>query len=381
MAPQGSAANLQQSSANEDAEEPITNAVPLPRIERVFPIRIQVSSRQIAAPREWWISLNQYLFLLITHSATDKSSGSSQSGPQPSVTENEASTTKPELKDGRLANDGPPMISTIRAGQTSEQQGDYYVTSRFGYFSGGPDTNDPLAASDGEQVYRCEDEPIHIPGAIQRFGALIAIREGPDGIFLVRLVSENSESITGLKPQALFELRCFTDILITSDKKEFITRARDICTWTLEDDSRTNPGVFTISLTSLLGAPRPLFCAIHFNEGSDLIICEFEPKNDVFQTHEPVFPNEPVGATDNKVSEKELSKRGLKNKPLRLNRETGRQLGSMELFHILCEVQAQMARATSLPQLLDITVGLVHELTGFHRVMQVHFLDLPRFIQ
>lgn len=261
------------------------------------------------------------------------------------------------------------MISTVRAGQTSKQQGDYYITSRFGYFSGGPDTNDPLAASDGEQVFRCEDEPIHIPGAIQRFGALIAIRESIDGIFLVRLVSENSESITGLKPQALFELRCFTDILIKSDKKEFITRARNICTWTPEDDSRTNPDVFTISLTSLLGAPRPLFCAVHFNEGSDLIICEFEPKNDVFQSHEPAFPDEPVSATDNKVPDEELPNRGLKNRPLRLNRETGRQLGSMELFHILCEMQAQMARAASLAQLLDITVGLVHELTGFHRVM------------
>lgn len=310
-----------------------------------------------------------FSFSLTARSATDKSSKSEQSGPQPTVSENEAATTKPELKDGHLKNDGPPMISTLRAGQTSQQEGDYYVTSRFGYFSGGPNTDDPLAASDGEQVFRCEDEPIHIPGAIQRFGAMIAIRENPDGLFLVRLVSENSQSITGLKPQALFELRCFTDILIKSDKKEFITRARNICTWTPEDDSRTNPDVFTISLTSLLGAPRPLFCAIHFNEGSDLIICEFEPKNDVFQSEEPVFPKEPVGATDNKIPEAELSKRGLKNKPLRLNRETGRQLGSMELFHILCEMQAQMARATSLPQLLDITVGLVHELTGFHRVM------------
>lgn len=53
MAPegtQGAAANDQQASANEEVEEPITTAVPLPRIERVFPIRIQVSSRQIAAP-------------------------------------------------------------------------------------------------------------------------------------------------------------------------------------------------------------------------------------------------------------------------------------------------------------------------------------------
>jgi hypothetical protein len=51
----------------------------------------------------------------------------------------------------------------------------------------------------------------HISGAIQRYGALIAIRE-ESGLFVVRAVSENLQSVTGLEANALFELRCFTDL-------------------------------------------------------------------------------------------------------------------------------------------------------------------------
>lgn len=285
----------------------------------------------------------------------------------PSSPSSKKATPKKDLRD---VDSIPPRISTLRPAQSSKQSGDYYITSRFGYFSGnGPENDDPVKTTIGEQVFRCEDEPIHMPGAIQRFGALIAVRESPEGVFVVRVVSENSESITGLKPEALFELRCFTDILVQFDKREFVTRARSIRSWTSEEDSRTNPDVFTISLTSLLGAPRPLFCAIHFNKGSDLIICEFEPKHDVFQSVDPGLPDEPVSATSNKVPEERKAQRTVQSKPLRLNREPGRQLGSMELFHILCEIQAQMAAANTLSSLLNITVGLVHELTGFHRVM------------
>jgi light-regulated signal transduction histidine kinase (bacteriophytochrome) len=225
-----------------------------------------------------------------------------------------------------------------------------------------------------ERVFHCDDEPIHIPGAIQRFGALIAIRESPNGVFSVRIVSENCKDVAGLSPEALFDLRCFTDILVQNDKKEFISRARSMRSWTPDDVARTNPDIFTISLTSLFGAPMPVFCAIHCNSGSDSIICEFEPKTDVFQADSPVPPERPITVTDNQaLAPEQLRPSMVKSKPLRINRESGRQLGSMELFHMLCEMQAQLASAQDLTSLLDITVGLVYELTGFHRVMVYQF--------
>lgn len=46
-----------------------------------------------------------------------------------------------------------------------------------------------LTGRDGE-LLRCEDEPIHIPGAVQSFGCMVVVREEEDGSLLVRQASE-----------------------------------------------------------------------------------------------------------------------------------------------------------------------------------------------
>jgi hypothetical protein len=71
----------------------------------------------------------------------------------------------------------------------------------------------------------------------------------------------------------------------------------------------------------------------------------------------------PIRIIDNEVpgAERKLSTIS-KSAPLhtvQVAREISRQLGSMELFHVLCEIQNQLAAAESLPSLLDIIVGLV----------------------
>lgn len=155
----------------------------------------------------------------------------------------------------------PPAVSTSQCIGTTSPSGGRFVSNTFAYH-----TNDDESASSEhsrtQTIYKCEDEPIHIPGAIQSFGALIAVRENEAGLFLVRVVSENSRSITGLEPDALFELRCFTDLLVNGDKKEFSTRVRGMRQY--QHTSRTNPDVFSLSLTSLLGAPLACFIAMHW---------------------------------------------------------------------------------------------------------------------
>lgn len=49
-----------------------------------------------------------------------------------------------------------------------------------------------IAGIDGaESIQRCEDEPIHIPGAVQGFGCMVALREGQEeGTLDIRVVSE-----------------------------------------------------------------------------------------------------------------------------------------------------------------------------------------------
>ena len=66
---------------------------------------------------------------------------------------------------------------------------------------------------DEDTLQRCEDEPIHIPGAVQSFGVLIALQEEGKNILKVRVVSENSEQIIGYTPNQLFQLSNFCDIL------------------------------------------------------------------------------------------------------------------------------------------------------------------------
>ena len=48
-----------------------------------------------------------------------------------------------------------------------------------------------VTGRDGE-IARCEDEPIHIPGAVQSFGCMVVTREDSEGMLVVRQVSEVS---------------------------------------------------------------------------------------------------------------------------------------------------------------------------------------------
>jgi hypothetical protein len=282
-----------------------------------------------------------------------------------------------------------PQVSTSELLGTMLPTGGRFISNRFSYVAGDIEglssavttTSEPDGQTTPQvhqKVYKCEEEPIHIPGAIQGFGALIAIREDKSGSFLVRVVSENSQRVIGLQPEELFELRCFTDLLAQSDKKEFTTRLRGLKS--RDRELRTNPDVFSLSLTSLLGAPLACFIAMHLVDESNLVICEFEPKKDVFNPRHPPedgLPEHPVQIIDSQVSEEEkLLSTKSKSKPLhavQVAREASRQIGSMELFHVLCEIQNQLAAAVSLPEIMEIIVGLVYELTSFHRVMVYQF--------
>jgi hypothetical protein len=103
-----------------------------------------------------------------------------------------------------------------------------------------------ITGRDGDVIQRCEDEPIHIPGAFQGFGLLIALAE-EDGKFVVRIVSKNSKKIMGYSPKQLFALESFTDIL----SEEQADNLLDHVNFVRDEDSNaaTNgPEVFTLSI-------------------------------------------------------------------------------------------------------------------------------------
>ena len=237
-----------------------------------------------------------------------------------------------------------------------------------------------IIGRDGDTLQRCEDEPIHIPGAVQGFGLLIALQEIDECRFQVRVVSENSKRIIGYTPKQLFALESFTDILSEEqtdnllDHIDFI-RGEDV------DPATNGPEVFTLAIRSPTRKMHKMWCAMHSNENNrDLIICEFELEDDPINPLVPLgegTPEPPEDTLQSDPTPEELAESTVNaSKPLRVLRSARKRKGeaaAMEVFNIMSQVQEQLASAATLDAFLKTLVGVVKELTGFHRVMIYQF--------
>ncbi|KAI9043218.1 putative sensor histidine kinase/response regulator [Aspergillus affinis] len=226
----------------------------------------------------------------------------------------------------------------------------------------------------------CEDEPIHTPGAIQSFGAMVALREESDGILAVRVASENTKHILGYSPRRLFALESFTDIML-EDQADVLLDHIDFVREDTYDPCADGPEVFILSLFGPVGRPIRLWCAIHVNPANEnLIICEFELEDDRVNPPNPAeqsmttTPTDTLGA--NFTPEQLASSTMNVSQPLRVLRKARGRRGeaaAMEVFGIISQIQDQLGRPETLDALLNTTVGIVKELTGFHRVMIYQF--------
>lgn len=237
-----------------------------------------------------------------------------------------------------------------------------------------------ITGRDGETLQRCEDEPIHIPGAVQSFGALVALHEESEGKLVVRVVSENAKRILGFTPRQLFAVESFTDIL--SDEQadnllDHIDFVRDEGT----DVEANGPEVFTMAIRDPQRKSHKLWVAVHCNKSNpDLIICEFELEDDPEQPLVPLdteTPQPPEDTLSSEPTEEELQEATESySRPLRVLRSARKRRGeaaAMEVFNIMSQVQEQLAQAPNLDKFLKVLVGVVKELTGFHRVMIYQF--------
>jgi light-regulated signal transduction histidine kinase (bacteriophytochrome)/CheY-like chemotaxis protein len=240
-----------------------------------------------------------------------------------------------------------------------------------------------ITGREGDTLQRCEDEPIHLPGAVQGFGFLMALQDDPEcsGTLLVRVVSENSYRVLGRTPKELFALESFTDILSDEQADNLL----DHIDFIKDEDSdvvANGPEVFTMSIkVAGYARTRKLWCAIHANHvNPGLLICEFELEDD------PLYPLVPPNDLTPDLPEDTLSSQPtadellesteIKSKPLRVLRSARKRKGeaaAMEVFNIMSQVQEQLAAAPSLDKFLKVLVGVVKELTGFHRVMIYQF--------
>lgn len=237
-----------------------------------------------------------------------------------------------------------------------------------------------IVGRDGDTIQRCEDEPLQIPGAVQSFGVLIALQEEDDNKLKVRVVSENSEQIIGYTPSQLFQLKSFCDILSDEHSYDLLENI-DFIRDDDSDPAMDGPQVFILAIRSPKQRSKKLWCAIHRNEmNKDLIICELELEDD------PINPLAPSSASkaeppddvlqDCPTAEEYAESTINLSKPLRVlrgARARKEEAAAMEVLSILLQVQNQLANAPNLDKFLKILVGVVKELTGFHRVMIYQF--------
>lgn len=229
-------------------------------------------------------------------------------------------------------------------------------------------------------LQRCEDEPIHTPGAVQGFGLLVALREEADGRFAVRIVSENSKRIIGYSPGDLFKLGSFTEIL-SDEQADNLLDHIDFIRDDESDPVSSGPDVFSISIRPPGSRSVKLWCAMHINPNHpNLIICEFELEDDKRYPIRPLdesIPEEPEDTLYQSPTAEELyQSTEISSKPLRVLGSARRRrggTGAMQVFDIMSQVQEQFAAAPNLERFLKILVGIVKELTGFHRVMVYQF--------
>ncbi|KIX98344.1 uncharacterized protein Z520_05645 [Fonsecaea multimorphosa CBS 102226] len=237
-----------------------------------------------------------------------------------------------------------------------------------------------ITGRDGETLQRCEDEPIHIPGAIQSFGCLIAFREENEKL-VVRVASENSVDIIGYTPQQLFKFDSFLDIFGEDQGDNLLDHLDFIRDEGAEDVIANGPDVFLLSIKPPQARTRRLWCAMHLSETDPgLVICEFEIENDTrnplvsLEDMSPPVPENTLGS--NPTREELMDSTVNISKPLRVLRSARRkrtEAAAMEVFNVMSQVQEQLSNAPTLQTFLKVLIGIVKELTGFHRVMIYQF--------
>ncbi|EXJ93205.1 hypothetical protein A1O3_01762 [Capronia epimyces CBS 606.96] len=372
-------------------------------INRVFPVRSAVSIDPIVTPRPRGDTESSFpdMTLATRRRSTWASDDSPQATPEPTpkASQEEAGPgsgagiagnrqkSKPVSLDSQVLN----KILGDDASQKSDASNTTVgavlatppepslVTARFRHVV----TNEGHAVvtgRDGETLQRCEDEPIHIPGAIQSFGLLVALKEEQERL-VVRVASENSLQIIGYTPQQLFQLDSFLDIFSEEQADNLLDHLDFIRDGNAADVVANGPDVFMISIRPPGDRTRKLWCAMHIPESDPgSVICEFELEDDQVNPLVPSDDTTPGAPEDslgsNPTAEEFIDSTVNISRPLRILRSARKkrtEAAAMEVFNIMSQVQEQLATAPTLAIFLKVVIGIVKELTGFHRVMVYQF--------
>ncbi|KAF2007328.1 hypothetical protein P154DRAFT_614721 [Amniculicola lignicola CBS 123094] len=234
---------------------------------------------------------------------------------------------------------------------------------------------------------RCEDEPIQMPGAIQSHGMLVGL-EMQEEAMVCRVVSENSEAICKYNPRRLLNTANFLLVFPAHQRLIFSSNARCVKRRFQSTRQSVEPKIFSVSFIDPDGRLVPTWCAMHYISGAHtLLICEFEIQaldspsirrplgGDLPATPFASLPFGPLSSDPSDIS----SSFTTKSQPLHVTTDVfelfqgeGR---TIEVLDVISQIQQQLSSQETTQGLLDTIVGIVKELTGFHRCMIYRFDD------
>ncbi|ORY55950.1 hypothetical protein BCR35DRAFT_355672 [Leucosporidium creatinivorum] len=150
------------------------------------------------------------------------------------------------------------------AGWSRQSDTQLFMSERFEHQEG-EDGDHYIVTGRNGQIERCEDEPIHVPGAVQAYGVLIAFEREEDGRLIVRQASENTRHIIGLSPTALFRAASFADLL-AAEELDSLLDAMDALDERETDQSNREQGPISFELSGV-GSPGTDTSDLHSSAG------------------------------------------------------------------------------------------------------------------
>ncbi|KAK3682924.1 phytochrome-like protein [Podospora appendiculata] len=270
---------------------------------------------------------------------------------------------------------------TDLSGDDSTESQDPLLSDRFEYAALADDSHGVVHGS-RRAFTRCEDELIHIPGAIQPHGMLVALKRHGKGVFIPRIVSENSHLICHYQPSELLGLDNFHEVMPIYQRSMFNTHMTNVYSAYEHTKTTGEPILFEFAFFDPTGLVVPCWCAAHYLLDVDLFVCEFELQDYSMhplanaQQSEPQNPVDTLGSDHMDLAT--VSSMHSRSQPVFISPEFLKQGAdsistSIEVVGIATKIQRQLSRASDIQALLDATVGVVKELTRFSRVMIYQF--------
>ncbi|KAK0644269.1 phytochrome-2 [Cercophora newfieldiana] len=352
-------------------------------VERVFPIRLSILENspflQHASESGASLSLVQ---VVEEPPGTDSAPEAGPAPPPPA--EEPAAENNDGAETPRDVPATPEVTMTDDSGSShGSDSSDPLLTDRFEYAIL-DDGSHGVVQGTRRAFTRCEDELIHIPGAVQSYGMLVALKRRAEGVFVPRVVSENSYLICRYEPRDLFGFDSFNQVMPIYQRSLFNAQLRNIRRAFDFKRKEQEPVVFAFSFFDPEGRLIPCWCAAHYRGGdTDLYICEFELQD--YSMHPLATPQQtepPINLVDTlgsdhmdiaTVSSLHSKSQPIFTSPDLLSQGIDPDTSSVEIVGVATKIQQQFSEASSVQGLLDAIVGVVRELSGFNRVMVYQF--------